>query len=233
MDVYVMPLAADRYELYCEPGEESEETQHEPHSGFLARWLERFRVKLSQLDRHHGAVEAQPARQNWSLRVRDRAMRWIAEKVAEQRLLWRLRKYRAARAFYPDDLSASHATTIIQRLLQRDVDRHRRWMIFHGIAFLFAFIVLGPFFLLVPGVANLPAAYFAFRLFGHYLSMRGARHGLDGVEWSYAPCPPLSALRRALGSPVPERERFVHEIAARLRLAHLPRFLRQAADHSA
>lgn len=228
-----MPLAADRYELYCEPGEESEEIQHQPYSGFFARWLERFRAKLSQLDRHHGAVEAEPEPLYWRGRVRARAMRWIAEKVAEQRLLWRLRKYTAARAFYPDDLSASHAATIVQRLLQRDADRHWRWMLFHGGAFLFAFIVLGPFFLLVPGVANLPAGYFAFRLFGHYLSMRGARHGLNRVEWTYAPCAPLSALRHALGTPVPERERSVHEVAARLRLTHLPRFLRRAADHGA
>ena len=229
MDVYVIPLAPDRYELYCEPAEERSDG-HQESSGWFADQLERFRVRLSRIDLHHLAQSREQDPEKWSQRVRGRAMRWVAEKVAEQRLLWGLRKYSAARVFYPVDLAESQATTILRRLLQRDADRHRFWMIFHAIAFLVALVVLGPLFLLIPGVANIPAMYFGFRLFGHYLSMRGARHGVNEVVWAYEPCEPLLALRQVLGLPPEERERYVDEISSRLRLLHLARFFRQAAD---
>ena len=233
MDVYLIPLASDRYDLYCEPDDEREEGEHDLHAGFFARAIERFRAPLAQLDRSQGIAERGGGQQKWTRRVRHRIERWLAEKVAEQRLLWRLRKYVRARAFYPQELSAGQATTIVRRLLQRDADRHRVWMMMNGVAFLIAFVVLGPFFLLVPGIANIPAAYFAFRVLGHYLSLRGARHGLKGVAWTYELCEPLAALGQALRLPVPDRQRYVREIAVRLGLAHLPRFFRRAADHSA
>lgn len=228
MDVYLIPLAPERYELYCEPAEERADG-HQESSGWCADRLERFRVRLAHIDLHYLA-QSEAGPEKWPQRIRSRALRWVAEKVAEQRLLWRLRKYSAARAFYPVDLSESQAKTIMRRLLQRDVDRHRRWMIFHAIAVLFVAIVLGPIFLLIPGVANIPALYFGFRLFGHYLSMRGARHGMGEVAWTYEACEPLSALRQALSLPPEERQRSVDEISSRLRLLHLPRFFRQAAD---
>jgi len=233
MDVYLIPLASDRYELYCEPADESEDARHESESGFFAGLAERFRVMLTRLERHQAADSLEREPRGWTRRVRDRAMRWVAEKVAEQRLLWRLRKHSTVRAFSPGDLSASQATTVIRRLLQRDADRHQRWMIFHLVATLFAAVVLGPLFLVVPGVANLPAAYFAFRLLGHYLSMRGARHGLNRVTWTYAPCDPLTHLRRVRSLPVSERARYVGEIASGLRLTHLPRFFKRTADWGA
>lgn len=232
MDVYLIPLASDRYELYCEPGDEREEGE-DPHAGSFTRLIGRFRARLAQLDRTQGISERGGAHQTWARRVRHRVARWLAEKVAEQRLLWRLRKHTHARAFYPQELSAPQATTIVQRVLQRDADRHRVWMMVDGVGFVIAFLVLGPFFLLVPGVANIPAAYFAFRCLGHYLSMRGARHGLNGAVWTYEPCAPLAALRQALCLPASERQRHVGDIAKELRLVHLPRFFRRAADHSA
>jgi hypothetical protein len=232
MDVYLIPLSGERCELYCEPGDEHEEGE-DPHAGLFTRVIDRFRARLVQLDRTQGKVEPDGDQQTWARRVRHRVERWLAEKVAEQRLLWRLRKHTQARAFYPQELSVSQATAIVQRLLQRDVDRHRVWMMVDAVAFLVASVVLGPFFLLVPGVANLPAGYFAFRVLGHYLSMRGARHGLHSVVWGYEPCEPLAALREMLHLPVSERQQQVGEIAARLRLAHLPRFFRRASDYSA
>jgi hypothetical protein len=63
--------------------------------------------------------------------------------------------------------------------------------------------------------------------------MRGARHGLHGVDWGYEPCEPLVALRETLRLPRSERLQQVREIAARLRLTHLPRFFRRASDYSA
>jgi hypothetical protein len=224
MDVYVIPCAPDRYELYCEPADDGDETRQEPSSGFFAGLFERFRVMLGRLDRHHSSEHAGDERRGWTRRLRDRAMRWMAEKVAEQRLLWRLRAHRDARAFYPKDLSEAQATAIVRQLLQRDGDRHRLWLIFHAVAF-----VLSGVFFFVPG-PNIIAYYFAFRLVGHYLSLRGSRHGLHGVQWMYEACEPLTELRRVRTLALREREQYVGEVATRLRLAHLPRFFKRTAD---
>lgn len=227
MDVYVIPCAADRYELYCEPGDDAEETGQGAAPGFFGGLLERFRVMLDRLDRRQLSEDEPDQQGGWTRRVRDRAMRWMAEKVAEQRLLWRLRRQPAACAFYPPDLEEAQATTIIRQLLQRDADRHRLWMVFHAVAF-----VLSGVFFFVPG-PNIVAYYFAFRLVGHYLSMRGARHGLNDVQWTYAACEPLSELRRVRNVSRRDREQRVGEIASRLRLAHLWRFFKRAADWGA
>ena len=233
MNVYLIPFAAGRYELYCEPpsGADADATEA-PSTGLFERLLERFRASLMRLDVPEGTGAAE-APGTWRQRTQARVLRWAAERVAEQRLLWRLRKARAARVFCPDDLSDTQAAAIVLGLLQHDANRHRRWMVVHLAALVFAVIVLGPLFLIVPGVANLPAAYFAFRGFGHYLSMRGARQGLKFVEWTYTASDALTALRR-LGAVSPaERDPFVHDLAARLGLAHLPQFLRRTRVWSA
>ena len=84
----------------------------------------------------------------------------------------------------------------------------------------------------MPG-PNIIAYYFAFRLVGHYFSMRGARHGLDSVRWTYEPCEPLTELRRVRAIARRDREQHVRDVAARLRLSHLPRFFKRAADWNA
>jgi hypothetical protein len=45
------------------------------------------------------------------------------------------------------------------------------------------------------------------------------------VTWSVTPNPALTALARAVVTASPERHRLIHEAAARLRLAHLARFV--------
>src|SRR5262245_62294460 len=94
-------------------------------------------------------------------------------------------------------------------------------------------IVLGPFFLLIPGVANLPAAYFGFRVVGHCLSLPGARQGLRYVTWSGRPAAPLDTLRDLGAVPAHERDARVHDVAERLQLPQFPRFFeRVAARHA-
>jgi hypothetical protein len=157
-------------------------------------------------------------------RVQDRALAWMAQRIAEQRLLWNLRGETAAVVSHPQDMTFDQVMTLVRASLQHDHDRHRRWMIIDGIAFGLSSILLGPLFLLVPGVANLPAAYFGFRFFGHWLSMRGAAQGLHRVTWTGKPCPPLSELREVVSMPPPARDERVHDIARRLRLQHLSTF---------
>ena len=67
----------------------------------------------------------------------------------------------------------------------------------------------------------------------HYLSWRGARHGLDVTHWQAEPDDALVDLRHALSLEAGERERQVHAVAARLQLPHLARFFERIAAGSA
>ena len=92
-----------------------------------------------------------------------------------------------------------------------------------------AFIALGPLFILIPGVANLPALYFGFRTVGHFLSMRGSAHGLRRVTWKGRPCPPLGELRELAELEPHAREARLLDIATRLRLEQLPKFFERVS----
>ena len=80
----------------------------------------------------------------------------------------------------------------------------------------------------MPG-PNLLAYYFAFRVVGHWLSMRGAAQGLHRVSWSGRLCPPLAELRDVVALEAPARNARVHDIATRLRLQHLTTFFERVA----
>jgi hypothetical protein len=225
MDVYLIPLGPDRYELYCEDGGDLAEMADDLPSGFLSGLVHRFRAWLSRVEQEHresARVQASGgASRSWTRRLRDRVVRWTAERIAEQRLLWHLLRQSDACAVFPDDLPDSRAMTTVRRVLQRDADRHRRWAFVHAVALVLAGLVA-----VLPG-PNLIAYYFAFRLAGHYFSMRGARHGLSRVTWSLRPSRPLAELRAAIALAAPERERAVGAVAATLRLPHLAGFLKR------
>jgi hypothetical protein len=148
-------------------------------------------------------------------------MAWVAERVAEQRLLWNLRRETAVTAMHADDLATDQVIAIIRRSLQKDLERHQYWVWVDGVLFLVTFVALGPLFLLIPGVANLPALFFGFRTVGHWYSRGGALHGLRRIQWNPQSCPPLTELREARTLAPAARERRVADIATRL---HLHRF---------
>jgi hypothetical protein len=150
-------------------------------------------------------------------------MRWVAESVAEQRLLWHMRRQTEACLFYPDDVTERTASELLRTQLGRDRDKHRLWLIVDSIGF-----VLSGLLMLVPG-PNLLAYFFAFRLVGHYLSMVGAQRGLDVVRWRAEQSPPLSELRRAIELEPEQRTRQVSDVAIRLRLEHLASFFERSA----
>jgi hypothetical protein len=226
MDVYLLPVGAERYELYCED-DASDETlvsDVQPSGRFAAVW-EKFKAALAQVEqeRQSGVPRVHEGSRSFTERMKDRAMCWVAEKIAEQRLLWRLRKETSVQLFYPDDMTDDQGVAKTRAMLQREADRHLKWTIIDGTLF----VVAGALFWL-PG-PNVLAYYFGFRLVGHYLSRRGAKNGLDNVEWHACATSQLSRLRRAIALAAHEREQQVHEVATELRLQHLATFFERTA----
>lgn len=224
MDVFVIPIGADRYELYCEVNDAEVVTDEPPQAGFIGRQQRRFTDMLRTAEaRKRGEVPDDAEQRGWAGRIQDRIVAWVAERITEQRLLWNLRRETSATAVHPEDVTFEQVMTLVRRTLERDYERHRIWLVVNTILF----VVSGALAVL-PG-PNLVAYYFAFRLVGHWLSMRGATQGLKTIAWSSRPCPPLSELRQAAALAPEERDRQVHDIAAQLRLPHLPTFLERVA----
>jgi hypothetical protein len=230
MDVFVIPVGPDRYELYCEQPAAGDEPIDTGQRGLFARlklWFGGF-IKAAE-ERQRNGADVDPAPQGWAGRLQDRAMAWVVERIAEQRLLWNLRRQTAATAAHPTDMTFDQVHALIRSTLQRDADRHLRWMFIDGLLFVVTFVALGPLFFLIPGVANLPALYFGFRVVGHFLSFRGARNGLRMVIWTGRTCPPLGELRELAAQDPRARAVRLHDVATRLRLEHLPRFFDRVA----
>lgn len=227
MEVFLVPIGGDRYELYCEVPDDPVEAQAETPSDFVRRWVhklkDRFHAVLAEAERERRKGRAERPPGGWIARTRARAMRWVAESIAEQRLLWHLRGQHAATLFHPDDLDAGQSTAVLRRQLGRDFDKHQFWLIFDTLGLLGSFVLVP-----IPG-PNPVLYYFAFRVVGHYLSLRGARQGLNKTVWSTEPSTPLTELRRASALDPVAREARVNEIALLLRLEHLTTFFKRTA----
>ena len=221
MDVFLISVGRDRYELYCESSTDAEGTVESlPPSGVFGRLRERFTTVLRAAEeRQHRHDDTDDPRRGWLGRLQDRALGWVAQRIAEQRLLWNLRRETAAVAAHPDDMPFEQVMTVIRSILQRDFERHRLWLVIDVVG-----LIASAPLAVVPG-PNMLAYYFAFRVFGHWLSMRGATQGLHRVAWSGRPCPPLVELRDAVMLETPARDARIHDIAARLRLRHLTTFV--------
>jgi len=220
MDVYLIPIGAERYELYCEiPDEPAVESVREPEKGFFRRLKARFSDMLAEAERERRQTGTCPEASGWAARLKTRTMCWVAESIAEQRLLWHMRRQTEAVLYYPDDVDEPAATAILRTQLSRDFEKHRFWLIIDGLLF-----VASGLLALLPG-PNLIAYYFAFRLVGHYLSLRGARQGLSCVTWRSEKSDLLAELRRAITLEPDVRASRVRDVAVRLRLEHLASFV--------
>jgi hypothetical protein len=231
MDVFVIPIGRDRYELYCEPSVDPDAAAESVSPvGIIGRLWHRFGVLLRAAEERqhrrrdaHAAIEGTEPRAGFLKAAQDRIFGWVAQRIAEQRLLWHLRRQTSAVAAHPQDMTFDQVLTLIRRTLQRDYERHRVWLVVDALG-LIASIPLT----LVPG-PNVFFAYFAFRVVGHWLSMRGAAQGLHRVSWSGRPCPPLTELRDVAMLEPPARDARIHDVAARLRLQHLTAFFDRVA----
>ncbi len=230
MDVYFIPVGPDRYELYCdEAGDPEDAVADVQETGRFASLYQKFKAALARVEQERlsGETKVHEGPRPWTERMKDRALCWLAEKIAEQRLLWRLRNQTQVEFFHPDDMEQSKCLGLARAELQREADRHLKWVIIDGTIFVASGVVA-----LVPG-PNVLAYYFGFRLVGHYLSRRGAKHGLTGVQWLSCPSPQLSRLRRAISLHEPERDREVHEVASELHLPHLAKFFERTSVKTA
>jgi hypothetical protein len=218
MEVFLVPLGAERHELYCEPSEDDEAAADAgtDQPGFFSRMRRRFSemLRAAEVARARRARGEYDPIDTWWERARARVLAKVADAVAEQRLLWHLRHHTAARLHHPPDMTAEQALAIMRASMLRDRDRHFRWLIIDAILML-----LSAALVIVPG-PNVLGYYFAFRVVGHYLSWRGARQGLDVVVWTTSPCDPLNEIRDALRLAPVQRDARLDAIAERL---HLPR----------
>jgi hypothetical protein len=227
MDVFLVPVAPDRYELYCEGADEPAPAVDDaaPRPGVVRRMTRRFREQLAEAERERrrgGPAPGEP-RAPLLARLKARSLRWIAESIAEQRLLWELRGRDRALLVHPDDLSDAQARQVLRRSLQRDWERHRFWLAVDSLCGLGSVLLI-----LLPG-PNFIGYYFLFRIVGHFLSVRGARQGISVTTWTLQPSPPLSALRRVVADPPDARAGLVLEVASSLGLEHLASFFQRSA----
>jgi hypothetical protein len=224
VDVFVIPIGRDRYELYCETAAEEPDADEPAATGVLGRLRHRFDAMLRDAEaRRHATSAAVIEDRGWAARVQERIMAWVAERIAEQRLLWTLRHQTEVTAIYPSDMTFDQADTLVRRVLQRDFERHRRWLVIDSLL-----AIASGALVILPG-PNVVFYYFAFRLVGHWLSMRGATQGLRKVAWTGRPCPALAALRDVESMQRAARDERISDIAAQLRLQHLSTFYDRVA----
>ena len=224
MDVFLIPLGGDRYELYCEAPDEPESDAEPAKSGLFARLKQQFSTVLATAEQARNRRASLPPEEHEEPkgmmgRIKARSLAWIADRIAEQRLLWHLRHQTEVMLHHPMDMDDADSLKIARTSLQRDGERHRNWLAIDSVL-----MILSAALVLIPG-PNVIGYYFAFRVVGHYLSWRGARQGLDLVTWKTTASEPLAELRQAIDLHSPHRERKLSDVASRLRLDHLAAFV--------
>ncbi len=226
MDVYLVPIAADRFESYYEAPDDDEPVESAEGQGFFGRLRVRFQTQLKEAERARHQVAPEEPR-TFLGRMQRRSLRWIAERIAEQRLLWHLRKADTATLHVAADLNPQEAEGVMRAAMKRDADRHLRLLAVHSLGLIASAPVA-----FVPG-PNVLGYLFTFTVVGHFLAWRGARRGLSNVRWQVAPNPALTELRTAFLLRGEARHRVIHDVAHRLHMPKLARFVERMATTSA
>jgi hypothetical protein len=226
VNVYLIALGPGRYEPYYEHEDADETVEAGEGQGLFARLSARFSAIIRDAERQrHEHTHAAP--RSRMARLQRRMMGWVAERVAEQRLLWRLRSEEAAVLHLPEGMDPDEGLRVFHTGLQKDGDRHRLLATVHGLGLLAS----APF-AIIPG-PNLFGYFFTFTAVGHFLSYRGARRGQSQVRWTVQSSAVLRELADAVGAPAPGRFARIHAAADRLRLPHLARFVERMTASAA
>ena len=222
LDVYLVPIARDRYECYYEAEEEETEEIDPAAQGFFARMRRRFNEQLKEAEeaRHQKAIE-EP--KTFFGRMHKRTLRWIAERIAEQRLLWHLRTADGATLHVSADLLPGDAEWLMRENIKRDADFHRNRLIPHTLL-----LILSAAVAVVPG-PNILGYLFTFTVVGHFLAWRGAVNALNRVTWTVTPNSGLTDLRHAFSLDDDTRHRLIKEVARRLHMPKMALFVERMA----
>jgi hypothetical protein len=218
MTVYLLALGGNRFELYSEPPEEPGAPPR-PGAGRLRHWMHAAHV------RWHELVESARRRTPTGriAKWRDSLVRRLAETIAEQRTLWALAQQTQATLLFPASVGERDARAALDRALISARRHHGWWVVVDAPIFVLSGI-LTP----LPG-PNVLAYYLGFRLVGHWLSWRGARHAVTDVQWTLEPDGSLAELASLVNVPRAARAPRVDAIAARLNLHRLPAFFERVA----
>lgn len=218
MDVYLVPIASDRFEAYYEAADDDEAVEPADGLGFFGRLRVRFQSQLNEAEQaRHQATPEEPV--TFLGRMQTRSLKWIAERIAEQRLLWKLRTAEVATLHVASDMDPAAAEGLMRAAMKRDADRHLRLLALHSVG-----LVLAAPVAFVPG-PNVLGYLFTFTVVGHFLSWRGARRGVSQVRWTVAASTPLTDLRRAFALAPADRHRVILDVTHRLHLPRLARFV--------
>jgi hypothetical protein len=225
MDVFLIPVASDRYELYCEvPDEDPSGALPDHDRGWVRSLVTRFRQALAEFERERNSGQPPPpVSSGLFAHLTARFRRAIAGTVAEQRLLWHMRRQAAARLVHPADLAPGRALALSRARFKADYEKHLLWLMVNGLLFVASGVLA-----ILPG-PNVVAYYLAFRVVGHFLAMRGARQAIRTVEWTTEASAPLADLRALLAVAQADRRSRVEAIAGALELEHLVRFFDRVA----
>src|SRR5215208_6691932 len=119
MDVFVIPIGRDRYELYGEQPLEPYVVE-EPPTGLIGRLRHRVTSMLHAAEeRRHQKVPIEESK-GFVGRIQERMMAWVVERIAEQRLLWSLRGQTAATVAHPQDMTFDQVLALVRHTLDRD-----------------------------------------------------------------------------------------------------------------
>jgi hypothetical protein len=222
LDVYLVPIARDRYECYYEAEDVDDDAVDPADQGFFARMRRRFNEQLREAEeaRHQKAIE-EP--KTFFGRTHKRILRWIAERIAEQRLLWHLRTAEAATLHVSADLLPQDAEWLMRENIKRDAEFHRNRLIPHTLL-----LILSAAVAVVPG-PNILGYLFTFTVVGHFLAWRGAVNALNCVAWTVTPNQGLTDLRHAFSLDADQRHRLIKEVARRLHMPKMALFVERMA----
>jgi hypothetical protein len=218
MTVYLLAFGRDRYELYSEPPEEPGTPPH-PSAGRWRQWAHTAYVRWHELVESARRGRSAGRIAQW----RDAVVRRLAETIAEQRTLWALAQHDETTLLFPASLGAADARAALDRLLASARRHHGWWIVVDAPIFIVSGL-LAP----IPG-PNVLAYYLAFRVVGHWLSWRGARHGVTTMTWRLVPDSSLAELASLVNVPRAARASRVDAIAARLNLHRLSAFFERVA----
>jgi len=218
MNVYLVPVRHNHFEIYSEPPEDVDRLPEEG-AGRLRRWAHAARVRWHDLvdTARRGSATGRFAL--W----RDKVVCRLAETIAEQRTLWALGKNTQATLRFPSTLDQTEARATLDRALMAARWHHGLWLAIDGPLF-----VVSGALMPVPG-PNILAYYLAFRAIGHWLSWRGARQSLNTIVWTLEPDADLAELGSLVDVPRALRDARVAAIAARLQLPRLSAFFERVA----